>query len=78
MAIITRTTSYSWQPNSTKTAPRAIGDLGVGLKRDLLTQRGVHTETLMTVVGALAGFAAQNATEEGALQESDSKYGDTR
>jgi hypothetical protein len=29
--------------------------------RDLKTQRGIHTETLMTVIGALAGFAAQNA-----------------
>jgi hypothetical protein len=54
-------TSFPWQPASTKTASRAIGDLGVGLMRDLKTQRGVHTETLMTVVGALAGFAAQNA-----------------
>jgi hypothetical protein len=53
--------SYPWQPDSTKTALRAIGDLGVGLMRDLKTQRGIHTETLMTVVGALAGFAAQNA-----------------
>ena len=54
-------TSYPWQPDSTKTALRAIGDLGVGLMSALKTQRGIHTETLMTVVGALAGFAAQNA-----------------
>jgi hypothetical protein len=54
-------TSYPWQPDSTKTALRAIGDLGVGLMGALKTQRGIHTETLMTVVGALAGFAAQNA-----------------
>ena len=61
MATTALITSYPWQPDSTKTASRAIGDLGVGLMRDLKTQRGIHTETLMTVVGALAGFAAQNA-----------------
>jgi hypothetical protein len=61
MTTTTTITSYPWQPDSTKTALRAIGDLGVGLMRDLKTQRGIHTETLMTVVGALAGFAAQNA-----------------
>jgi hypothetical protein len=33
----------------------------VGLMAALKTQRGIHTETLMAVVGALAGFAAQNA-----------------
>jgi hypothetical protein len=61
MITTTTVTTYPWQPDSTKTALRAIGDLGVGLMRDLKTQRGIHTETLMTVVGALAGFAAQNA-----------------
>jgi hypothetical protein len=61
MPTSVRITSYPWQPDSTKTALRAIGDLGTGLMRDLKTQRGIHTETLMTVVGALAGFAAQNA-----------------
>jgi hypothetical protein len=61
MSTTTPISSYPWQHDSTKTALRAIGDLGVGLMRDLKTQRGIHTETLMTVVGALAGFAAQNA-----------------
>ena len=61
MATAAPITSYPWQPDSTKTALRAIGDLGVGLMGTLKTQRGIHTETLMTVVGALAGFAAQNA-----------------
>ena len=61
MATTTTVTSYPWQPDSTKTALRAIGDLGVGLMNALKTQRGIHTETLMTVTGALAGFAAQNA-----------------
>jgi hypothetical protein len=27
----------------------------------LKTERGVHTETLLTSIGAVAGFAAQNA-----------------
>ena len=57
----TTISSYPWQPDSTKTALRAIGDLRVSLMRDLKTPRGIHTETLMTVVGALAGFVAQNA-----------------
>src|ERR1700733_9017414 len=64
MATTIRITSYPWQPDSTKTALRAIGDLGVGLMRDLKTQRGIHTETLMTVLGALAGFAAQRELNE--------------
>jgi hypothetical protein len=61
MATTASITSFPWQPDSTATANRAIGDLGVGLMRDLKTQRGIHTETLMTVIGALAGFGAQNA-----------------
>jgi hypothetical protein len=61
MVTTTTITRYPWQPDSTKTALRAIGDLGAGLMGALKTQRGIHTETLMTVVGALAGFAAQNA-----------------
>jgi hypothetical protein len=54
-------TTYPWQPESSKTGNRAIGDLGVGLMNSLRTARGIHTETLLTVIGALAGFAAQNA-----------------
>jgi len=61
MATTTSVTSFPWQPDSTATANRAIGDLGVGLMNALKNQRGIHTETLMTVIGALAGFAAQNA-----------------
>lgn len=61
MATTAPVTTYPWQPDSTKTALRAVGDLGVGLMAALKTQRGIHTETLMTATGALAGFAAQNA-----------------
>jgi hypothetical protein len=53
--------TYPWQPESTETGNRAIGDLGVGLMNSLKTARGIHSETLLTVIGALAGFAAQNA-----------------
>jgi hypothetical protein len=60
-AIPMPVTTYPWQPESTETGNRAIGDLGVGLMNSLKTDRGIHTETLLTVVGALAGFAAQNA-----------------
>jgi len=60
-AISTPISSYPWQPGSSETGSRAIGDLGVGLMNSLKTSRGIHAETLLTVTGALAGFAAQNA-----------------
>jgi len=53
--------TYPWQPESSKTGHRAIGDIGVGLMNSLKSARGIHSETLLTVIGALAGFAAQNA-----------------
>jgi hypothetical protein len=61
VATATPITSFPWQPDSTETGKRAIGDLGVGLMSSLKTARGVHTETLLTVIGGLTGFAAQNA-----------------
>jgi hypothetical protein len=60
-AIPIPVTSYPWEPGSIETGNRAIGDLAVGLMNSLKTARGIHTETLLTVIGALAGFAAQNA-----------------
>jgi hypothetical protein len=60
-AISIPITTYPWQPESSKTGHRAIGDLGVGLMNSLKTVRGIHAETLLTVIGALTGFAAQNA-----------------
>jgi len=39
--------AYPWQPESSKTGNRAIGDLGVGLMNSLKTARGIHTETLI-------------------------------
>jgi hypothetical protein len=60
-AISIPISTYPWQAESSKTGNRAIGDLGVGLMNSLKTARGIHSETLLTVIGALAGFAAQNA-----------------
>jgi hypothetical protein len=61
MTATTPITSYPWQPESTITGNLAIGNLRENLLKNLKTERGVHTETLLTAVGALAGFAAQNA-----------------
>jgi hypothetical protein len=38
------------------------------LMRELKDQRGVHCETMLTVVGALAGYAAQQALWEGMVK----------
>ena len=43
------------------TANLAIGGLRETIMRGLTDERGVHAETLMVVIGALAGFAAQQA-----------------
>src|ERR1700730_18217940 len=42
----------------------AIGSLRDSLMRWLATERGVHAETLLVSIGAIAGFAAQWAVEE--------------
>jgi hypothetical protein len=57
----TTVTSYPWQPESFITGNLAIGNLRENLLKSLKTPRGIHSETLLTAVGALAGFAAQNA-----------------
>jgi hypothetical protein len=38
-----------------------IGSLGHSILNWLTSERGVHAETLLVVIGALAGFTAQNA-----------------
>ena len=50
-----------WQPQSEILGNLAIGNLRNNLLHRLATQRGVHIESMLTAVGALAGFAAQNA-----------------
>jgi hypothetical protein len=61
MAITTPVTTFPWQPDSTATGDLAIKNLREGLMGALKNERGIHTEALLTAVGALAGFAAQNA-----------------
>jgi len=61
MATTTPITSFPWQPESTVTGNLAIQNLRESLMKALKNQRGIHTETILTAVGALAGFAAQNA-----------------
>jgi hypothetical protein len=50
-----------WQPQSEIRGNLAIGNLRENLQRFLRNERGVHAETLLTAVGALVGFASQNA-----------------
>ena len=64
MPAITSVTRFPWQPDSRVTGDLAIKNLREGLMKALKNQRGIHTETLLTAVGALAGFAAQNAALE--------------
>ena len=54
-------TAFPWQPDSTVTGDLAIKDLREGLMAALKNERGILSVTLLTAVGALAGFAAQNA-----------------
>ena len=60
-ATTIRITTFPWQPDSTVTGDLAIKNLREGLMAAIKNERGIHTETLLTAVGALAGFAAQNA-----------------
>jgi hypothetical protein len=52
---------FPWEPDGAIKANLAIGNLREALLAWLRGEHGVHAETLMVVVGALAGFAAQNA-----------------
>ena len=58
--------------NSANTTGPLLGDIPARiadwLMRELKDQRGVHCETMLTVVGALAGFAAQQALWEGMVK----------
>jgi hypothetical protein len=53
-------------------APQGLGDtptrIADWLMREVKDQRGIHCETLLTVVGALAGYAAQQALWEGMVK----------
>src|SRR5262245_3736406 len=50
-----------WEPEGTITANIAIGSLRESMLMWLTSDRGVHAETLMVSIGAVAGFAAQHA-----------------
>ncbi len=52
---------FPWQPRSFVTGNLAIGNLRNNLLARLKGDKGVHAETLLVVIGAIAGFAAQNA-----------------
>jgi hypothetical protein len=52
---------YPWEPDGTIVANFAIGNLRESILKWLTTERGVHAETLMVVIGSLAGFSAQVA-----------------
>jgi len=53
-----------WEPDGSVVAGFAVSNLTGYLMADLKGPRGVHVETLMTVVGALAGYSAQYAIRE--------------
>jgi hypothetical protein len=50
-----------WQPQSEIRGNLAIGNLRENMLRFLAVEGGVHAQTLLAAMGALAGFAAQNA-----------------
>lgn len=58
------TVKLPWEPSGTKAANVAMYYVETLLMNGLKTERGVHVETLLTAVGALAGFSAQNAIWE--------------
>lgn len=53
-----------WEADNDVVAGFAVSNLIAYLIADLKGPRGVHAETLMTMVGALAGFSAQHAIWE--------------
>lgn len=53
-----------WEPDGTVVAGFALSNLTAYLLADLKGPRGVHVETLMTMIGALAGFSVQYAIWE--------------
>jgi hypothetical protein len=60
-----RAIEYPWKPpHDDVRANLAIGSLRESMLTWLKTERGIHAETLLVSIGALAGFAAQNAVWE--------------
>ena len=60
------------QPSAQPSAQQGLGDtptrIADWLMREIKDQNGIHCETLLTVIGALAGYAAQQALWEGMVK----------
>ncbi|WP_119302432.1 hypothetical protein [Dongia deserti] len=60
------------EPGAAISGEPALGDIPTRiadwLMRELKDERGIHCETLLTVIGALAGYAAQQALWEGMVK----------
>lgn len=69
MAELEPVGEYPWQPQSTILGNLAIGNLRHNLLGRLTVSGRVHAETLLTTVGALAGFSAQNAVWQGVIRK---------
>ncbi len=54
-------TKFPWYPKSLIRGNLAVGNLRDSLLKWLRNEKGVHAETLLTTIGAITGFAAQNA-----------------
>src|SRR5277367_745145 len=57
-------TRMPWEPDGNVPAALATADVQAWLLEALNSPQGVHAETLLIVIGALAGFAAQHAIWE--------------
>lgn len=62
------TPKLPWEPRGTPAANVAMLYVETLLMNALKTDRGVHVETLLTAVGALAGFSAQHAIWESVVK----------
>ena len=61
----TQSVRYPWAGTRDEIAVNlAIGSLRDSMLKWLTSERGVHAETLLVSIGAIAGFAAQCAVQE--------------
>jgi hypothetical protein len=63
-AVFTPSRQFPWEPASARRGKIASDALRQMLMRRLKGDHGVHAQTLLAAVGALVGFAAQNAALE--------------
>lgn len=64
-----------WHGDEEAAANHAINNLREYLLRSLKDERGVHVETLMVVVGTIAGFAAMHAAWETRIKPGKAQLG---